>query len=248
MIGSLIFVLALAGDLTITETMSTNAGGTHNDVTRVTLLKDDRLRAETITPDGMRAVIYDLSSDKLILLDSKKHEATTRDLREVVAAAERTIPARKVQSSITPALRHKTIFNSTCDEYAIAVTVPVTSHDAMALHTTGTVCIRKDSPGADEYAYFAKRAIDQRLILSDGSDNRIIVAIDRAKTELYRRIVEIGFPYCIEVSFRFEGGGVLSTLLNSKSGGRALRVTAVSVEAIPDERFAIPAGWRIRRK
>ncbi len=248
MIGALIFVLALAGDLTITETMSTNAGGTQNDVTRVTLLKDDRLRAETITGDEIRAVIYDLSSDKLILLDSKKQEATTRDLRDVVAAAERTIPARKVESSITPTPRHKNVLNGTCDEYTLAVSVPVTSHDAMVLHTTGTACIQKNSVGADEYAYFARRAIDQRLILSEGSDNRIIVAIDRAKTELYRRIVEIGIPYSIEVNFSFEGGGVLSTLLNRKSGGRILRVTALSVEAIPDERFAIPAGWRIRKK
>jgi hypothetical protein len=249
MIVPLFCILALAADLTVTETMSTTADESRHDSKPVTLLlKDNRLRAETTVGDVTRGVIYDLSSSKVILLDSGKKEATMRDLREFVAAAERTIPARKVNGSMTPTLQHKDILGRTCDEYSYEVTVPVTSHNGMVLHTTGTACIQKDAAGIDAYLQFAKRANEQGLILGEGSDNRIILSLDRARTELYRRIAEIGFPYDIEMNFSFEGGGPVGALLNGKSFSRRLRVTSFSAAPIPDEQFAIPAGWRVQKK
>jgi hypothetical protein len=80
--------------------------------------------------------------------------------------------------------------------------------------------------------------------LGSASSNKILRAITRGQTELYRALADIrGIPYAVDMTMKFDG--TLSGLLNKVAAGtRTYTVTRVDVGAVPDSKFVVADGWK----
>jgi hypothetical protein len=68
-------------------------------------------------------------------------------------------------------------------------------------------------------------------------------------TEMYRQLAKAGIAYATDMQMRIEGSGpmaaVMSRMGNIKTGSE---VTAVSTEALSDDLFSVPAGFKTKGK
>lgn len=78
----------------------------------------------------------------------------------------------------------------------------------------------------------------------------ILLAVTRAQTELYRALGTLrGIPYVIDMTLKADGHGFLAGMVNKVvSGARTSTVTKVAVAPLSDALFAIPDGWKRRKK
>ena len=97
---------------------------------------------------------------------------------------------------------------------------------------------------------FVNAAIERQVVLGPASSNRILLAITRAQTELYRTLGRLrGIPYAIDMNLKADGHGVLAGIVNKVvSGTRTSSVTKVAVGPLSDALFGVPDGWKRQTK
>lgn len=244
----LLLSATLRADVVITETTAAKVGSHSATGVRTTFIKGTQMRVEVVQGEEMAATIFDLPAGATINLDDKKRRAEIREISARYAELERQYPRERVTVTLTPTGAAKQVAGSSCTEYTFTIRVPMTKDGKSALNMTGAAWMARDVPGADEYAAFAKAAAAKQLVLGYASSNKILLAITRGQTELYRALADIhGIPYLIDMTMKFDG--TLSGLLNKVAAGtRTFTVTRVEVGPLPDSRFLVPDGWKHEKR
>jgi hypothetical protein len=122
--------------------------------------------------------------------------------------------------------------------------------DDLAFMLTGSAWMAKDAPGANDYGAFARAAVEREVVLGPASNNRILLAVASAQTELYRALADLGgIPCLVDMTMSVDGTGMVAGMVRKLvSGSRTSTVTSVSVAPLDDAAFAVPAGWKRERK
>jgi hypothetical protein len=237
-------------DVLIVETTSANAGNRKVDGVRTTYISGARMRLEVVRADASTTTLYDVPAGTTTALDAKKRRAELRDISARNAELERQYPRERATVTLTPTGARNELVGTPCDEYAFSIRVPMTKDGNLALMMTGAAWVAKEVPGAADYAIFAKAAIDRQVVLGPPSNNKILLAITRAQTELYRALGELGgIPYVINMTLGTEGHGILAGMVNKVvSGTRTSTVTKVVFAPLSDGLFVIPDGWKHEKK
>ena len=239
---------ALRADVVITETTAVRMGGRSATGVRTTFIKGPQMRVEVVQGTESATTIFDLPAGATINLDDKKRRAEIREISERSAELEREYPRARVTVALAPTGATKQVAGSSCAEYTFTIRVPTTKDGQSALNMTGAAWMAPDAPGAGDYAAFATAAADKQLVLGYASSNKILLAIARGQTELYRALANLhGIPYLIDMTTKFDG--TLSGLVNKVAAGtRTYIVTRVEVGPLPDSRFLVPDGWKRDKK
>lgn len=240
----------LTADVLITETTHVTVGRRTIDGVRTTYIKGAQMRLEVVQAGEATTTLYDVPGGTTITLDPKKKRAELRDISARIAELERQYPRERVMVTIAFTGATKELVGAPCDEHAFRIRVPMTRDGSLALMMTGSAWVAKDAPGADDYARFAKGAIERQVALGPASRNMILQAITRAQTELYRTLGGLrGIPYLIDMTLNVDGHGILAGMLNKLvSGTRTSAVTKVALEPLSDALFVIPDGWKREKK
>jgi len=194
--------------------------------------------------------IFDVPAGATITLDGKKKRATWRDVDRRNAKLEKEYPRASATVTVTPTGATRTLVGAVCREYTTSVRVPMTKSESLVLTMTGTVWLASDVPGAQDYDAFASAAIERQIVLGPASDNKILLAVTRAQTELYRALGGLhAVPYLVETATNVEGKGMLAGMVRKiVSGTQRTEVTRVSIEPLADDLFVVPAGWKSEKK
>jgi len=246
-------ILALAGvvalashlkaDVLISETTSGAAAGRDVRATRLTMIKDLKMRVEMHGSGEAVVALYDAAAGEEIDLDSKKQEARIRKFAAIREAAEKAVPEEWVKSSIQPTGERETIAGAACEEYTFTIHVPVVKDGKPTLVMRGKACVAKETSGAEEYRNFVAAVGRTGFVMNYTSNNIVLVSLARAETTLYELLSGVGgIPLRIERNIRFDGGW-LAGLLNRSAGSRSNLVTRISTGPLPNEDFSIPAAW-----
>ena len=250
----LLFALAAAGtrlsaDVAITAAAKGKMGGRDFSGTWTLRIADKRLRIET-GPSGTGGTIHDLAQGLTIYLDATKRRAAERTVASRSAKVEQVYPRARTSVSLTERGATRQIGDTSCDDHDYSVRVPLTKDGDLALLMTGTACLARGSAGADAYEAYAQAAGDAGLILGGSSDNRILLALYRAQTELYRALAAAkGIPYYVEINTDLEGKGMVAGLVRRLVRG-AYTMALTTITAAPQDAayFTVPAGWKRERK
>lgn len=240
----------LTADVTIIETTRANIGGRTIDGVRTTYIKGPRMRLESLQGNDAATTIYDTPAGMTIALDAKNKRAELREAAVRNAELERLYPRARVAVTLRTTGAVRALAGASCDEHAFVIRVPMTEDDSLALMMTGSAWMAGDAPGADDYAAFAHAAIERQIVLGFSSNNRILLAITRGQTELYRALGELrGVPYLVDMNLKVDGHGMLAGIVNKVvSGSRTSTVTKVTVAPLADALFEIPEGWKRQKK
>jgi opacity protein-like surface antigen len=198
-------------DVTITSTVS--GKGTGAGVQSVTYVKGTKMRTEL----GENITIHDASNRQMIVLNVKKREAEIYDMAKIGAEMQKNLRGGELRAEITPTGQKKEILGRSCDEYNLMISVPMGQGDQAALTLTmsGPLWLARGAPGSDDYATFYKAAAENGMIFGNPQQARNQAAQMKSTTEMYRRIADLtGVPYEMETQMKFEGSGVLASMMH----------------------------------
>jgi hypothetical protein len=143
-----------------------------------------------------------------------------------------------IKVDLKPTGETREILDQRCDGYQVRVAVNFALGDAdqrMTILMAGPVWVAKNSPAKADF-------------FSDPRAAKAQPGQARGMTALYRRMADIGVIYASEIEIRFEGSGMLAAMMN-KMGGSTMTttVTKVAAEAVPDDMFIVPAGYKTKK-
>ena len=237
-------------DVLITEATVSKAGGRSAQGVRSTSIKGTRMRIELVQGDQSSATLYDLAEGTIASLDAKKKRAQITEMAARSQQLETKYPRQQATTSVTPAGTSRTLAGAPCEDYTFVVRVPVTKDGSIAMTLTGAACIAHAAAGADDYRTFTQAASARDLVIGYASDNRLLLALTRGQTELYRALSAIpGIPYLVDITIATDGKGMLAGLVRkTTSGSRTSTVTRVAEGPLDDAMFAIPGDWKREHK
>jgi hypothetical protein len=245
-------VCSLRADVLITETIAAKAGGRNLPGTRSTYIKGTHMRIDLVLEGQESAsTLFDLRENVTIALDAKRKRAEIRSIAERNAKLERLYPRSRTTTTITATGKTQEIAGMPCAEHTFAVRVPMLSKDdGPALTLTGSACTAKDAPGTMDYLDFGRAAIERQVVLGPATDNRVLLALGRAQTDLYRGLTDLGgIPYLVDMKMDVDGSGMVAGLFRKVlTGSRMSTVKMVVAAPIDDATFVVPAGWKRERK
>ena len=131
----------------------------------------------------------------------------------------------------------------------VSVPANVGAGGDLVVRMSGPVCLVKGGPGAADYAAFYKMAAEKGLFFTDPRAAKAQPGQARGMTELYREMSSKGVAYSTELTFKFEGSGMMAQMMN-KMGGMTMQADVVEVSAAPldDSVFAVPAGFKTKKQ
>src|SRR6185295_19860210 len=102
-------------------------------------------------------------------------------------------------------------------------------------------------PGSADYSRFYKAAADKGFIFTNPTAAKAQPGQAKAIAEMYRQIADLGgLPYETDMDIKMSGSGPMAGLLG-RMGHLTMTtvVNAVETDALADDVFAPPAGYKL---
>jgi hypothetical protein len=247
-------VVLCAGDARADAVLAARTGGKGLGMAlegeTVTYLRGTKMRSDATIRGENLSTIIDLDQRTFISINHKKREAEIWDMASIASELGK-ITDSDIKVDLKPTGETREILDQRCDGYQVRVAVNFALGDAdqrMTILMAGPVWVAKNSPAKADYAAFYTAAADRGLFFSDPRAAKAQPGQARGMTALYRRLADIGVIYASEIEIRFEGSGMLAAMMN-KMGGSTMTttVTKVAAEAVPDDMFIVPAGYKTKK-
>ena len=253
-------LVPLHADLTLTQTVSIEGGMaamapamTPKMTTRIKGLK---ARTDVEVMDQTFTTLTDLATRQLIVLNAGGKTAQVFGAGGAQLPGAAALPA--VDLSFKPTGGARVIEGAKCLEHAFTLSVDMAQAGAsgqmpgdaaammkdVRLVMNGSVWVAADGPGVADYTTFQKAAAEANLTAAlggiipgqTGGMERLVAAAASAP----------GLPYLTEMVMTFEGTGQLVQVMKGMGPMKITqRVTAVSTDPLPDDLFAVPAGYEV---
>jgi hypothetical protein len=236
----------LYADVTISSTL-TGRGMGDTGMPSKSYIQGSKMRTET----GGRVTIMDAATRQMISLNPEKKEAVVYNLADLQTDMQKMI-AGEPKVTMTPNGQTRTILNTSCAGYDLAMTIPMKMGDTtMAMNMTGAIWIAKGVPGASDYAGFYTAAAENGLFFGNPDAAKGPGGAQLKSTvEMYRKIAALGgIAYQTEMQMKFDADGLMGSMMNKAGGGGlTTTVTAVSTEALDPAMFTVPADFKTKTR
>ncbi len=214
---------------------ATSSGAMGNAAPTTIAIKGAKMRQDVSMGGATFTTIIDAAAKQMIVLDAGTREAVVYDLAKLTADMQKVAGASDAKVSMTPTGETRQILGARCTGYVVNVTMPITMQGRAATVTIGgPVWIAKDAPGTADWVNFYKLAGDNGLFFASPRGGA-----QEARTQalMYKALAEAGgIPYEQEIRVTIEPAP-------QQPPPVTVMVTHVTTDPIPDERFAIPAGY-----
>lgn len=243
-----------AADVRITATTTLEGGFAEamaGPSPRLTMrVKGARMRSDVDIDGGTFTGITDLNTRQFILLNAaqKTAEVLTPDAK----VAPQPGPSL-VDSSLEPTGRSRTIAGVPCDEFTVAMTMSMADLAGSAqpsemlrnitLTVNGSAWMTKSGAGVAEFMAFQAAAAEAGM-------GKLIASIWGAGSSGFDRLMSIfatpaGVPYLTDLTVTIGGNDLIAEVIKGHGPMKVrTEVTEVSTDAIPDDTFSVPAGYK----
>ncbi len=251
LIASLLFSLAWSAqaDVTLRSTVSGTGFGALGNGESVTYLQGHKMLIEHSSDVFSTATLFDIDKQQMVVINHKKKKGDQFDVREA-AEMQRMIRPEDIQVKFTATDEHKQILGWDCQKYLMEIRVLGAGMPEMPMSVVikGQAWLAPDAPGKQEYAAFYLAAAEKGYFFGDPNAARTQPGRERAMTSMYKAMAEAGLPLASEITVSFEGSGLLAQMMEKMKTTLTTTVTAISNDALPAERFAIPADIKIKHE
>jgi len=235
-------------DVTLTSKSTGKMAGGDGTV-QVIKIKGGKMRTDTTRGNDSTSVIFDVDAGKMIALDHKNKEAIVMDTAAMTETMSKVKEA-DVKASLTPTSEKKQIAGYECTVHDSDVRVGFSPAEGMNLQIlmTGPVCVSPDAPGKAEYAEFYTAAVKKGFFFTDPRAAKAQPGPAKGYAELYKKWAEAGVPLSSTTSMKFEGGGMMTGMMNKMMGGpTTTELTKVDTGTIADTEFVVPADYKVKK-
>ena len=235
-----VFALPVApsfADVTVTMAVSINAGPMVMTTTSVTWIKGMKARTDASVMQQDTSVFLDLASKQMLMAN---HSTTTiADPQSMMANLPMSFG--EITLSFEPSGQTKEILGRTCGGYKVSMSIPMTiGEESVTMKGTGMVWLAKDGPGVEEFKALNKAAAAAGL--STGGMNMGPQA--KGMLELQKAMAERGVMFEQEIQMTMEGTGQMAQAMGQMGNmSTSMKVTAITTDPIPDDKFVLPAGY-----
>ena len=238
-------------DVTLKSTMTGKGFGKMADGESVSYISGLKMRTDSTFGGSPTSIIIDLEAQKFISINHKKKEAQVYDMAKFRQDLDKALKQGEVKSSLKPNGEKREVSGRECTGYDMSVAVPLAMGEGMEMTMvmSGPVFIAKGAPGSAEFAKFYLATAEKGFIASDPRAAKGAASQTKGMTELYKAIAETGgIPYLMETGVKVEGGGPMAGMMGKMMGGSGFTqtITAVTTDAIPADKFAIPADYKTK--
>jgi hypothetical protein len=249
MAGVLLLSAPAWADITLTSKMTGKmAGG--DGTTQVVKIKGSKMRTDMTRGSDMTSTIFDVDSGKMIVLDHKKKEAVVLDTTAIVETMGKTGNSIDVKTDLKPTSEKKQVAGYDCTVYDTNVTVAMSPGEGMnmTLAMTGPACLSANAPGKAEYEQFYKAAVAKGFFFTDPRAAKAQPGMAKAIAEASKKWAEAGVPLSSTTSMKFDGGGMMTGMMNKMMGGpTTTELTKVETGTIADTEFVTPADYKVKK-
>ncbi|MBA3948814.1 MAG: hypothetical protein H0X44_02585 [Acidobacteria bacterium] len=240
-----------AAQVTLTEKTTGTGMGQNMSGEGKQYIKGTKMRTDQTMGGKRTSVIIDAGTQQMIVLDHSKKEAVVTDMRAITKDLAK-IEASDVRASITPTSVKRQIAGASCTVHDMDVRVPAKvgpGGDDVIVTMKGPVCLTTGGPGVADYQAFYRAAAEKGLFFTDPRAAKAQPGQARGMTELYRQMAGKGVAYATDLSFTFEGKGMMATMMN-KIGAMTMKSEVVSASgaAIDVSVFAVPPGYKTKQQ
>lgn len=238
-------------DVTITSKVSGKGVAQVADGQTVTYIKGLKMRVDSTTGGNRTSVVFDLEGQKMLAIDHGRKQVETVAMDKLRQDLEKVTQGGTPTATLTPNGRTEQIAGQTATGYDVKATMPMAmgSDQKMTIVMSGPVFVVKGAPGTEDYARFYRAAAERGFVLTNPAAAKSAPQQGRGMTEMFGKLAETGgIPYRMEVSMKVEGGGPMADMMNKMMANASFvqEVIAVATDAIPADRFEVPAGYTVK--
>jgi hypothetical protein len=122
--------------------------------------------------------------------------------------------------------------------------------EGLLMQMAGPAWLAKGAPGTADFIAFYTAATQKGFFFSNPQQAKAQPAQAKGFAEMYKAIAAAnGMVYGQELNISIEGSGPMASMMNKMGKmGITSTVTSVSTDALPDDLFTVPAGYKIKDK
>jgi opacity protein-like surface antigen len=230
---------AAYADVTVTMSMAMVGGPMAVDGSAVTYLKGTKGRTDMKMAGQNMSVYIDAASKQQWAVNHVARQIEALDLQKAMAGMPMDFGAPTI--AMKPNGQTKDVLGRTCQGYLVEMTMPLTINgEAVTLKMVGPMWVAKEGAGIAEYWGSQKALADVGLALlpmSQGPQGKAMV-------ELQKQMLDAGVVLEQEQTITMEGSGQMAQVLAQMGTMTStMKVTAISTDPIPDDKFALPEGY-----
>jgi hypothetical protein len=223
-------------------------GAQTSEVPATWYIKNGRARVDMVIAGSERSTILDPAARQMITLNPETREAIVYDLSKL-GQMQQSVQMGDVKVLMTPTGQTTKLLGQMCTEYILSATMPMSmgggrgsTMGQMTVTMEGTELIAKDAPGTKDFVTFFRAAAESGLLSFGGRGNPGMN--EGGLAAIYKAIADAGgIPYEQHLSVKIEGAPAGMVPGGSQPPPSVTKVTSVSTDPIPDDRFEIPAGY-----
>jgi hypothetical protein len=247
---AMLFTVSLGADVKITSTTTGKMMGQGGTGETVQYIKGAKMRADTKMGGDAISTIYDVDTQRMIVLNHKKKEAEVFSIQDL-ASQVKAIGEADIKVQVTPTGQTKPCLDQTCDGYDIQISVAFSPipDQPMTMIMGGPAWIAKNAPGRADLTAFYTAASEKGFIFSDPRVAKAQPGQAKGMAAFYKSMADAGVPYATEMQIKIEGSGMMAAMM-SKMGGSSFTttVTAISTDPIGADMFEVPAGYQTKTR
>jgi hypothetical protein len=231
---------AAFADVTVTMTVSMNAGQVSMESTAVTAIRKLKARTDTTVMNQSTSIFVDVEAKQQLMVNHQAREIAPFDLKAMMAAAPVALGEAAV--SFKPTGQTKTVLGRSCAGYALEATVPITiGGESMTMTVSGTAWVAADGLGVEEFKVYSRAAAAAGLLSSPVAASAPQAG---AFADMQKAAAEAGIPCEQEFRMSVSGSGEIARMMGQMGAmTMSMKVTAISTDPIPDSTFALPEGY-----
>jgi hypothetical protein len=218
----------------------------------VTYIKGSKMRTDQTMGGSQLSTIMDVDAGELISINHKNKEAEIWNVAELQKTMQGTgVAASGVDVKITPNGETREVAGYKAVGHDLSVSVKSQMAEGMSMTVTiaGPAFLSTDAPGAKDYATFYIAAADKGFFFGDPRAAKAQPGNAKGMMALYRTMAEKGVPLDSRQTIKLSGDGPMAGVLAKMGGGEINSlVTSISADALADDIFTVPSGYKIKRQ
>jgi hypothetical protein len=239
LLASVLLASPALADVTMTATVSMNAGPMAMNGSVVSFLKGGKFRTDAKIASQDLSILIDPATGQQWLVNHVTRQIEPAGGQQAMAGMPVNVGAAKV--SVTPTGQTKEILGRSCQGFTIEMTAPMTiGAEALTMKMSGPVWLAKDGPGVAEYRATQKALTGMGLSTSPFAQGPSAQGF----AEVAKALADAGIVMEQELRMTMEGTGQLAQVMGQMGNmTMTMKVTAISTDPVPDDKFVLPAGY-----
>lgn len=244
LVAGLSFSQAVLADLTLIGRSTLVTLNMPNQGREALYVKKSLMRRDLTDRGRSYSYLYDLRKKEVTYVDHFMRQFETHGL-----SSDKSGNAKDMRLDLKPTGRKHALQDWNCQEYALTASLPAEmGQEKVTVTLDGQVWLERKARELKEIAPFVKKVEAADFFVGAATPGKPVNAQAEGINEVMRRVLGRGLLCAADIQLNYEGSGPMADLGRRMATKASIVYESVSDEAIKDDLFNVPAGYREMRR